>query len=661
MGIFLWFGTTERQFKMKKAQNEKSTGTRQFLIAIILIFLLQALMLAVIFSSFYSIGANDIKELGVSNVKSQAAMVENYLNRGNNVLWFAAESVEHLMTYYAGNDEILGYLTDATKQMQQQFDINFTGLYGYINGEYIDGSGWEPPEDYAPTDRSWYKEAVAAGGEMIVSSPYVDAQTGEVVISFSQMLPDGKSVLSLDVILNEVQNITENMTMGNMGYGFIVDSSGLVVAHYDKSEIGKNYSGNPEWNELMNFVYSGQTNERELVINGEPCTAFSERIVKGWYVVVVANNELLFANLRNQLLIGILMSVGIYLVIVIFCVVSIKRIRKAEKREQESMEQLRQMNMNIIRSLSYAIDAKDRYTRGHSQRVAEYSLALAKRMGKSEEEQETIYFAGLLHDVGKIRVPEAVINKPGKLTDAEFDQIRIHPVSGYHILRDINKDERIGYGAKYHHERYDGNGYPNGLTGDNIPEIARIIGVADAYDAMASNRSYRNALPQDVVRQEIQKGKGKQFDPAIADIMLQMIDDDKEYKMCQKESEDRNILVVDDELMNIRMVEHIVKDISTVHIVRAMNKEETFAALEGNDIALIMLDLMMPDIDGFELYKLIREKYVTPVVLMTADKSIETVQKINELGIDDYLTKPLNQYITLEMIYGIISYRRNDL
>ena len=640
---------------------KKSTGTRQFLITIILIFLLQALMLAIIFSSFYNIGANDIKDLGVSNMKSQAAMVENYLNRGNNVLWFAAESVEHLMSYYTGNDEILGYLSDATEQMKKQFDANFTGLYGYINGEYIDGSGWTPPDDYDATERSWYTEAVKAGGEMIVSDPYLDAETGEIVISFSQLLSDGKSVLSLDVILTEVQNITENMTMGDMGYGFIVDGSGLVIAHYDKNEIGKNYSGNAEWNELFSTIYGEQTNESELVINNELCTTFSERIVKEWYVVVVANNELLFANLRRQLLFGILMSVGIYLIIVVFCIVSIKRIRKAEKSERESMEQLRQMNTNIIRSLSYAIDAKDRYTRGHSQRVAEYSLALAKRMGKSEEEQETVYYAGLLHDVGKIRVPESVINKPGKLTDEEFDQIRIHPVSGYHILRDISKDERIGYGAKYHHERYDGTGYPNGLTGENIPEIARIIGVADAYDAMASNRSYRNALPQEVVRQEIEKGKGRQFDPDIADIMLEMIDEDKEYKLCQRESEDKNILVVDDELMNIKMVGRIFMDIPTVHVISAMNRDEAMSELANNDIDLILLDLKMPEIDGFELYKVIREKYSTPVVIMTADRSSETVQKINELGIDDYLTKPLNKFVTQEMIYGIINYQRDDL
>ena len=648
--------TDRKAFTMKK-----STGTRQFLIAIILIFLLQAIMLTVIFGSFYSIGANDIKELGVSNMKSQAAMVENYMNRGSNVLWFAAESVEHLMKLYAGNDEIVGYLADATAQMAKQFDENFTGLYGFINGEYIDGSGWTPPEGYAATERSWYKDAVRAGGDTVISAPYVDAQTGEVVVSFSQLLSDGSSVLSLDVILTEVQNITENMTMGDLGYGFIVDGSGLVVAHYDKNEIGRNYSGMPEWNELLSVVYADTSDENEIMIGSETCTVFSARIVGNWYVVVVADNDRLFASLQRQLLFGILMSVGIYLVIVIFCLISINRIRTAEKSEQESMEQLRQMNTSIIRSLSYAIDAKDRYTRGHSQRVAEYSLAMARKMGKSEEEQQTIYFAGLLHDVGKIRVPEAVINKPGKLTDEEFDQIRIHPVSGYHILRDISKDERIGYGAKYHHERYDGTGYPNGLMGDNIPEIARIIGVADAYDAMASNRSYRDALPQEAVRREIEKGKGRQFDPDIADIMLEMIDEDKEYRMCQTETADKNILVVDDEIMNIKMVGRIFKDIPTLHIISAMNRDETMSELANNDIDLILLDLKMPDIDGFELYKIIREKYNTPVVIMTADKSSDTVQKINELGIDDYLTKPLNKFVTQEMIYGIISYKRDDI
>ena len=344
-----------------------------------------------------------------------------------------------------------------------------------------------------------------------------------------------------------------------------------------------------------------------------------------------------------------------FLCVVFFIVLFVRKSIKYQRMEYESRERLDQLNTNIIRALSYTIDAKDRYTSGHSQRVADYSLAIAKRMGKSEADQKIIYYAGLLHDVGKIRVSEEVINKAAKLTEEEFNQIRIHPVSGYHILKDIHEDIRIAYGAKYHHERYDGKGYPNALEGENIPEIARIIGVADAYDAMASNRSYRDALPQEIVRSEIEKGKGKQFDARIADIMLQMIDEDTNYDMCQSDKNSKNILVIDDEIMNIKMVEFILKDVPDFQVTGVETKEETFSVLETKEIHLILLDLKMPDIDGFELYQMIREKYSIPVVLMTADKSIETIQRINELGIDDYLTKPLHAFVVKETIHGIVN------
>ena len=344
-----------------------------------------------------------------------------------------------------------------------------------------------------------------------------------------------------------------------------------------------------------------------------------------------------------------------FLCVVFFIVLFVRKSIKYQRMEYESRERLDQLNTNIIRALSYTIDAKDRYTSGHSQRVADYSLAIAKRMGKSEADQKIIYYAGLLHDVGKIRVSEEVINKSAKLTEEEFNQIRIHPVSGYHILKDIHEDIRIAYGAKYHHERYDGKGYPNALEGENIPEIARIIGVADAYDAMASNRSYRDALPQEIVRSEIEKGKGKQFDARIADIMLQMIDEDTNYNMCQSDKNSKNILVIDDEIMNIKMVEFILKDVPDFQVTGVETKEETFSVLETKEIHLILLDLKMPDIDGFELYQMIREKYSIPVVLMTADKSIETIQRINELGIDDYLTKPLHAFVVKETIHGIVN------
>jgi len=137
----------------------------------------------------------------------------------------------------------------------------------------------------------------------------------------------------------------------------------------------------------------------------------------------------------------------------------------------------------------------------------------------------------LLHDVGKIGVPDAVINKPGRLNDEEFEQIKKHPVLGDKILKKIREMPKLAIGARWHHERYDGTGYPDGLAGKDILEEARIIAVADSYDAMTSNRSYRGFLPQEKVREEIEKGKGTQFDPVFADIMLQIMDEDKDYKL----------------------------------------------------------------------------------------------------------------------------------
>ena len=174
--------------------------------------------------------------------------------------------------------------------------------------------------------------------------------------------------------------------------------------------------------------------------------------------------------------------------------------------------------LRIVQTLAEAIDAKDTYTNGHSGRVAKYSREIALRYGYSR----------------KIGVPDAVINKPARLTDEEYAQIKTHPVMGDRILKNIQERPKLAIGARWHHERYDGTGYPDGLSGDDIPEEVRIIAVADAYDAMTSRRSYRDILSQDIVRKEIQNGKGTQFDPAFADIMLTMIEEDKDYMLREK-------------------------------------------------------------------------------------------------------------------------------
>ena len=198
--------------------------------------------------------------------------------------------------------------------------------------------------------------------------------------------------------------------------------------------------------------------------------------------------------------------------------------KEAHRREHTLFEQ-------TAEALASAIDAKDQYTHGHSARVAQYSVRIAQEAGMSEEECEMVYFAALLHDVGKIGVDDAIINKEGKLTDEEFAQIKLHPVYGNQILSSIQESPYLSIGARYHHERCDGRGYPDGLIGEDIPEIARIIAVADAYDAMTSKRSYRDIRPQHVVREELLKCTGTQFDPKYAEIMLHLIDHDLEYQM----------------------------------------------------------------------------------------------------------------------------------
>ncbi|MBQ7613563.1 MAG: response regulator [Butyrivibrio sp.] len=189
------------------------------------------------------------------------------------------------------------------------------------------------------------------------------------------------------------------------------------------------------------------------------------------------------------------------------------------------------LTKDMMLALSHTVDAKDHYTKGHSERVALYSAEIARRLGKSPEDQKKLYEIGLLHDIGKIGVSEDIINKTERLTDEEFGQIQKHTVIGNEILKGISDLPELCLGARSHHERFDGSGYPDGLSGEDIPEVARIICVADCYDAMTSTRTYSKPKAQAQVREEIVRCSGKQFDPRIAGIMLSMIDDDKDYVM----------------------------------------------------------------------------------------------------------------------------------
>ena len=203
-----------------------------------------------------------------------------------------------------------------------------------------------------------------------------------------------------------------------------------------------------------------------------------------------------------------------------------REIKRINNELSETNQKLEKAYMESIETLRYTVEAKDPYTKGHSDRVAQYSVLIAKKMGLSEEEQKTLLIGGLFHDIGKIGVPDTILRKPSKLTDDEYSEIKNHPSIGAHILAPATIFQDIIPIVKHHHERFDGKGYPSQLKGENIPIFARIAAVADTFDAMTSRRTYRGPVELDLVKAEIEKCKGTQFDPQIADIFLDILNND---------------------------------------------------------------------------------------------------------------------------------------
>jgi len=183
-------------------------------------------------------------------------------------------------------------------------------------------------------------------------------------------------------------------------------------------------------------------------------------------------------------------------------------------------QDLSDLFISAVRAIADAIEAKDPYTRGHCERMRRFSLIIAEGLNLPEKEKKDLELAALLHDVGKIGVPETILLKDGKPTAEEWNILRKHPIIGVEILKEIKQLHSVLPGVKHHHERYDGKGYPDGLSGENIPLIARIIAVTDSYDAMTSNRPYRKGLPEATAQEELLRLKGQQFDPQCVDAFL---------------------------------------------------------------------------------------------------------------------------------------------
>ena len=259
----------------------------------------------------------------------------------------------------------------------------------------------------------------------------------------------------------------------------------------------------------------------------------TDRLVLAGLIVVFITVAIETASTYYMVTIsGIFLGIGLLILLFINILRTIARIRNLElERRQKEMhrrrEQMEKLSLQVLRTLSTTIETKDEYTRGHSHRVGEYAALIARELGWSQEEIINLKNTADLHDIGKIGVPDTILNKPTKLTEDEYIIIKDHTVIGAEILKNITLIPHAAEVARSHHERYDGTGYPDGLKGEDIPLYARVIAVADSYDAMSSRRIYRSALSRQEICEEIRSNQGKQFDPVIAEVFLRLLTEDR--------------------------------------------------------------------------------------------------------------------------------------
>lgn len=357
-----------------------------------------------------------------------------------------------------------------------------------------------------------------------------------LVFSMTLLVEYTFNMYLIDLVTNELKLKTVPIRLNIARIGVLIGETLIIVSQF--TGLYYTFDEANRYQRAPGFVICYIIPLAILVLQLSVIIQYYKRLNKGIRVsLLIFAITPLIASLLQLFAYGLSLTniafVGTVLVLFIFAVLDVNQAaERAHTLEVEYLKEerrsIQQLFEQITQALVSAIDAKDNYTRGHSTRVADYSRKLAELAGKSRKECDKIYYAALLHDVGKIGISGSIINKNGKLTDEEYEMIKQHPVIGYGILSKIVMSPYLAVGARYHHERYDGRGYPDGLKGEETPEIARLIAVADAYDAMTSKRSYRAPMPIQKVREEIVKGTGTQFDPEYANLMLRLIDDENE-------------------------------------------------------------------------------------------------------------------------------------
>jgi signal transduction histidine kinase/FixJ family two-component response regulator/HPt (histidine-containing phosphotransfer) domain-containing protein len=350
------------------------TGRRRNNLIIPLLLILCLMILMVLYTSrvINEVTISNLHEVGEDRISSVEAELVNYLDSNKSVVRVTADTVDHMVRKGRSSEEILNYIQEETKILAEQFNEDYTGLYGYIQGRYLDGLAWVPPEGYDPVQRMWYTSAVEAGGEIIIVPPYVDAQTGDIVISICRQLTDRNDVLSLDMTMNSIQDMTKGLQIRGQGYGFIIDGDGLIVAHPDESRKGQKLDETEEQKQFMDRVRETQDGYFEMEIEGKTSTVFVKPVMDQWYVIIAISNDELFAEHWKQLTVNVLICSLIFALIALFYYLGNKNEQNFSRRMEE-MKMEEQKQAYETRVLKLEKEAADQANKAKSDFLAEMS------------------------------------------------------------------------------------------------------------------------------------------------------------------------------------------------------------------------------------------------------------------------------------------------
>ncbi|PWJ61588.1 MULTISPECIES: hybrid sensor histidine kinase/response regulator [unclassified Fibrobacter] len=649
-----------------ESRNKQSKYLWQYILTLVLTLTALIVIVYFTFNSFFKVTKENVVTIGENSVSESAANLNNFLLKSMDVLIVTSQIVDYMMLNGASSKELERLLVDENRRYIRFLDSSFTGVYGLFNGVYLDGSGWVPEEGYVPESRPWYKDAIAADGNVALVPPYFDAKERKIIISVSQMLSDKKSVVSFDIMLDIAQEMVNNVNVdGSIGSMMVFNHSGLVVAHPDTLEKGKNYmdeefSGS-EKQELLKRLYDSKSKSFEMEISGQACMVFYSVVKDDWYVVTIVNESELFRNVQKILYRNILISLILFALLLYFCTSSYRNRIIALSSSAAKSQFLANMSHEIRTPINGILGMN--------------AMLLKKVTDESMKEcAQNIDSAGhtllsIVNDVldiskiesGKMEILPVPYEMFSVLNDCynmvhdranekALDlELRVNPNLPSGLLGDEIRIRQIGNNLLSNAVKYTDKGKVTLIVDfEKSGEVAEkstitlIIRVADTGQGIRkehldklfekfervnerSNRAIEGTgLGLNITKRlvemmggeisvESEFGRGSVFSvkiPQVVENVAPMGDFATRHKQALSKTEnfksgftakDARVLVVDDVKMNLRVVEGLLKD-TQIQLDTATSGKDALAKVTKTRYDIILLDHMMPEMDGIETF-----------------------------------------------------------